>query len=262
MSKFPPDPAVGHVTLVGAGPGDPELLTVKAVRAIAAAEVILFDRLVGPEILALASPDAERIDVGKRCGHHSMSQTEINQLIVLHALRGRYVVRLKGGDPFIFGRGGEELQALREAGIPVSVIPGVTAASAAAASLAMPLTQRHVGRTLHLVSGHGCEGGGDDHDWAALARPDATVVLYMGVRRLRRITDRMIAAGIPDTLPAVAIEHATLPMERQRIGTVATIAAFVEEAGFDGPTLVIFGEVARAARIMSPNSAMSAEVTE
>jgi uroporphyrin-III C-methyltransferase len=233
------------VTLVGAGPGDPELLTLKAARLIAEAEIILHDRLIGPDILKLASPSARLIDVGKRCGSHSMKQAEINTVLVELALGGAHVVRLKGGDPFVFGRGGEELDAARAAGIACEIVPGITAACAAAARLAMPLTHRGKGRSLHFVSGHGADAAHLDFDWRALARRDSTLVVYMGSRRLGTITDAMIAAGVDPDLPAIAIENATLPSERVLRGSVETIAAGVAGAAADGPTLLIFGEVAR-----------------
>jgi uroporphyrin-III C-methyltransferase len=236
--------AIGRVSLVGAGPGDPDLLTFRAARAIAAADVILHDRLVGPEILLLASPDAIVIDVGKRCGRHSASQGEINRLLIEHARRGANVVRLKGGDPFIFGRGGEEIDALRRAGVPVEIVPGVTAACAAAARLGVPLTQRGIGSVLHFVSGQGADETEIDHDWSALVKPGAT---YMGARRLSLITARMIAAGVLPALPAAAIENATLPCERSIQGTVGTIAALVDAMRIDGPALLIFGDVAGGA---------------
>ena len=252
MRAWPPESEacgrVGRVLLVGAGPGDPDLLTVKAARAIAAADVILHDRLIGPGILSLAREDARLVDVGKRCGRHSMPQAEINALIVAHARTGAIVVRLKGGDPFVFGRGGEELEAARAAGLACEIIPGITAACAAAASLALPLTQRGISSALHFVSGHGAEATDLDHDWSALARPGATLVLYMGAKRLARITERMIAAGASPTLPALAIENATLLGQRTIPGTVATIAELITAAGTDGPTLLIFGETVRFAR--------------
>ena len=241
-----PSGRLGRVALVGAGPGDPELLTLKAARAIAGADVILHDRLIGPGILLLANPAAQLIDVGKRCGRHSMRQEEISALIVAHARAGAYVVRLKGGDPFVFGRGGEELAAVQAAGLACQIVPGVTAACAAAASLALPLTQRGLSNALHLLSGHGAESADLDHDWAALARPGATLVLYMGAKRLSAITARMLAAGVPPTLPALAVESATMAAERRIAGTVATIATLVANASADGPTLLIFGETVAA----------------
>ncbi len=240
-----PARAIGRISLVGAGPGDPELLTLKAARLIAEAEVILHDKLIGPEVLKLASPTARVIDVGKRCGRHSMKQAEINAVLVEMALEGAHVVRLKGGDPFVFGRGGEELDAARAAGIPCEIVPGITAACAAAARLAVPLTHRGKGRSLHFITGHGADAAHLDFDWRALARPDSTLVLYMGSRRLETITHGMIVAGVAPDLPAIAIENATLPVERVLRGSVQTIAGRVAEAAFDGPTLLIFGEVAR-----------------
>jgi uroporphyrin-III C-methyltransferase len=248
MSKpdLRPAPGPGRISLVGAGPGDPELLTLKAARLIAEAQVILHDRLVGPGVLELASPSARLIDVGKRCGRHSMKQAEINQVLVELALGGAHVVRLKGGDPFVFGRGGEELDAARAAGIACEIVPGITAACAASARLAVPLTHRGKGRSLHFVSGHGADADHLDFDWRALARSDSTLVVYMGSRRLGAITDDMMAAGVSPALPAIAIANATLPEESVLRGTVATIADIVAEAALDGPTLLIFGEVARA----------------
>jgi len=243
-----PPLGVGRVSLVGAGPGDPDLLTFKAAKAIAAADVVLYDKLVGPGILQLASPGARLVDVGKRCGRHSMRQSEINRLLVDHALAGAHVVRLKGGDPFVFGRGGEELDALRAAGVPVEIVPGVTAACAAAASLGLPLTQRGVGRSLHLLTGHGADADAIDHDWSTLMRPGATVVVYMGITRLAAITAGMMAAGVSPDLPAVAVENASLPGARWRAASVGRIAGAVAAAGFEGPAILIFGEVAARAR--------------
>jgi uroporphyrin-III C-methyltransferase len=243
---MPPEAGkAGRVSLVGAGPGDPELLTLRAARLIGEADVILHDRLVGPGVLSLASSTARIVDVGKRCGCHSMSQAEINRLIVGFALSGAHVVRLKGGDPFVFGRGGEELEAVRSAGLPYRIVPGVTAGCAAAAQLGIPLTQRGVGRSLHFVSGHGADAQDIDYDWNSLARRDSTLVVYMGARRLAVMTERMVKAGVSPELPAVTIENATLPGERIVAGNVRTIAALVDAAALAGPTLVIFGEVAR-----------------
>jgi uroporphyrin-III C-methyltransferase/precorrin-2 dehydrogenase/sirohydrochlorin ferrochelatase len=234
----------GRVSLVGAGPGDPELLTLRAERLIRRADVILYDKLVAPEILALARRDARRIDVGKRCGRHAMSQGAINRLLVEHARRGAHVVRLKGGDPFIFGRGGEELECLRAAGVPVDIVPGITAAVAAAARLGVPLTHRGVSRALHLVTGHGRDGEEVELDWPALARPGATLAIYMGARTLPRIARRLAEAGLPAETPAVAIENATREGERVCRGTLGDIAGRVAGGDCSGPTLVIIGRVA------------------
>ncbi len=238
----------GRASLVGAGPGDPDLLTLKALRALQEADVILYDRLIGPAVLDLARRDARRIDVGKRCGRHAMSQAAINRLMLDFARDGLHVVRLKGGDPFVFGRGGEELDALLAAGIPVEVVPGVTAACAVAAGLQAPLTHRDVARSMHFVTAHGKEEGLPPHDWHALAQMGGTLAVYMGVRTLPALTRALLDAGRSSSTPAAAVENATLPNERRIRGTLATIAEVVRVAGLDGPTLVLIGEVLDVAR--------------
>lgn len=233
----------GRATLVGCGPGDPELLTLRAVKAIQSADVLLFDALIDPAILDFARPDARRIDVGKRCGRHAMNQAAINALIVRLARSGAQVVRLKGGDPFVFGRGGEELDSLRAAGVPVTVVPGVTAACAAAASLQVPLTHRDVARSVHFVTGHGADGAVPEHDWLALARSGGTIAAYMASRTLGEMARRLIAAGMAGTTPAVAIENASRADERRLFGTLAELPRALAAAEYDGPTLVLIGEV-------------------
>ena len=228
---------------MGAGPGDPELLTLRAVRALKRADVVLYDALVDPAVLDIARRDARRIDVGKRCGRHAMHQSAINQLILDHACAGAHVVRLKGGDPFVFGRGGEELDALRAAGVPVEVIPGITAACAAAARLGIPLTHRDVARSLHLVTGHGSDGHVPGLDWRTLASGEGTVAAYMASRTLRPVAARLMAAGLAGSTPAVAVENATRPGERRLFGTLADLADSLETAGMTGPTLVLIGRV-------------------
>lgn len=239
----------GRVSLVGAGPGDPELLTLKAVRVMQEADVILHDRLIGPDILALAPAAVERIDVGKRCGNHAMKQSEINALLVRLALDGAHVVRLKGGDPSVFGRSGEELEAARAAGLEVAIVPGITAATAAAASLGLPLTERGTARTLHFASGHGAEGEHEDDDWSSLAGSGRTLALYMGARRLEAITAAMLAAGVPPDLPAMAVSDVSLPQQQVVRATVATIAERLAEATLTGPVLLIFGAIVDPARV-------------
>jgi uroporphyrin-III C-methyltransferase len=236
--------AFGRATLVGAGPGDPELLTVKAVRALAAADVVLYDQLVNPAILELAREGARRIDVGKRCGRHPMSQAAINRLLLAFAREGAHVVRLKGGDPLLFSRGGEEIAALRAAGIEVELVPGISAAFAAAASLRMPLTHRGIARGLHLITGHGRDDEGlPAHDWEALARSGGTIGVYMGARTLPDLSRRLLEGGMDPGTPAVAIENASLPAERRVSGTLGAIAAAVAAARLEGPTLVLIGHV-------------------
>jgi uroporphyrin-III C-methyltransferase len=238
---------MGRASLVGAGPGDPELLTLKAARIITLADVILYDKLVSAEILALARPEARKLDVGKRCGRHSMQQAAINRLILTHARAGRHVVRLKGGDPFVFGRGGEELESLRDAGVPVEVVPGVTTALAVGAQLQVPLTHRGISRSLHLLTAHNHADALPEHDWAALAR-GGTLAVYMGVRTLPLLTSRLLAAGMAPETPAISVESATTAQERRLFGTLADIAETVASAGGGGPTMVLIGEVVAMAR--------------
>jgi uroporphyrin-III C-methyltransferase len=241
MSACPrPD---GSATLVGCGPGDPDLLTLRAVKAIQSADALLFDALIDPAILDLARPDARRIDVGKRCGRQAMNQAAINALIVRLAREGAHVVRLKGGDPFVFGRGGEELDCLRAAGVPVTVVPGVTAACAAAASLQIPLTHRGVARSVHFVTGHGADGAIPAHDWLALARSGGTIAAYMASRALPSMAARLMAAGMAGATPAVAVENASRCDERRLFSTLAALPAELAGAGYKGPTLVLIGAV-------------------
>ncbi|MEI7711039.1 MAG: uroporphyrinogen-III C-methyltransferase [Rhodospirillales bacterium] len=247
MSVCPP----GKATLVGAGPGDPDLLTMRAVRAIQSADVVLFDALIDPSILDLAPVGARRIDVGKRCGRHAMQQSAINRLIVREALSGAHVVRLKGGDPFVFGRGGEELDSLRQAGVKVEVVPGVTAACAAAASLQIPLTHRDMSRSLHFVTGHGSDGTVPGHDWTALAHSGGTIAAYMAGRTLSAVAERLIAAGMAGATPAVAVENASRAGERRLFGTLAELPLLLAGAEFAGPTLVLIGAVVGLAEDMA-----------
>lgn len=240
-------PARGRVLLVGAGPGDPELLTMKAVRALKAADVILYDRLVGDAVLDHARREAELIPVGKAKGAHSLKQSEINALLIEHAGAGKTVVRLKGGDPFIFGRGGEELDALREAGIAIEIVPGVTAGVAAAASLQIPLTHRDVSHTVTFLSGH--EAGGEEPsfehlDLAALAGGKNTLLVYMGVSTAGAIARKLLDAGFAPTLPVLAVENASRDDERRVAATIADLADRPERLGLKSPAVLIFGEVA------------------
>jgi uroporphyrin-III C-methyltransferase len=242
--------AIGSAMLVGAGPGAPDLLTLRAVKAIQRADAVLFDALIDPSILELARPDARRIDVGKRCGRHAMNQASINQLIVSLARSGAHVVRLKGGDPLVFGRGGEELDSLRAAGVPVEVIPGVTAACAAAASLQIPLTHRDVARSLHFVTGHGSDGEVPGHDWRALAASGGTIAAYMASKTLRTVAASLIAAGLPGATPAVAVTNASRPDETHLHGTLGNLADLLDANRSDGPTLVLIGEVVALSRVI------------
>jgi uroporphyrin-III C-methyltransferase len=242
--------APGAVWLVGAGPGDPELLTLKALKALQAAEVVVHDGLVSDEILDLAPPGARRISVAKRKSRHSYSQDEINRMLVAFAQEGLNVVRLKGGDPFIFGRGGEELEAARAAGLTCHVVPGVTAALAAAASAGAPLTHRGAAQAVTFVTGHAAKGGEPELDWDALARPNQTVVIYMGLSMAAPIASRLMAAGRAGPTPALIVENASRPDERR----IATSLAGLAEAArsLAGPALLIVGEAMALADVVSP----------
>jgi len=238
--------APGSVHLVGAGPGNPDLLTVRALRLIQGADVIVFDKLVSAEIMALAPAAAERIHVGKSRVDHTMSQDEINKLLVARARRGERVVRLKGGDPFVFGRGGEELEAVRAAGIPVEVVPGITAAIGCAAAAQIPLSHRDLAQSVTFVSGH-AKAGAPDHDWEALARADRTLVVYMGVATAGTVAERLIAHGLDPATPAAVIENGTRPEQMVVTGTVAGLARLITDHGITGPALLIIGGVAALA---------------
>jgi uroporphyrin-III C-methyltransferase len=229
------------IFLVGAGPGDPELLTLKALRRIKAADVILYDSLVDRRILALARARTRRIDVGKRCGKHSASQQAICDLLVAEALAGNMVVRLKGGDPTVFGRATEEMLALQANGIAYELVPGVTAATAASASLGLSLTKRGIARSLHFLTGHGAEGGLPAHDWVALTKSGGTLVVYMGGQTLPGLASHFIEAGMSPDMPAIAVENASLPNERVFRATIATLPRAVLAAACEGPTLVLIG---------------------
>lgn len=230
------------VFLVGAGPGDPELLTLKAYRLIQDADVILFDSLVDKRIIRMARKGARKIDVGKRCGKHSASQAEICKLLVEHALTGAKVVRLKGGDPMVFGRATEEMTALAAHNINFEIIPGITAATAAAASLKLSLTKRGVARSLHFLTGHGAEGGLPAHDWVSLTKSGGTLVVYMGAQTLPGLASHFIEAGMPPNMPALAIENASLANQRTISGTIASLPQMLIRAAGTGPTLVMIGE--------------------
>jgi uroporphyrin-III C-methyltransferase / precorrin-2 dehydrogenase / sirohydrochlorin ferrochelatase len=234
--------SAGEVTLVGAGPGDPELLTLKALRALQDADVILHDRLVPEGLLDMARRDAARISVGKAAGGIGSTQEEINALLIEHARQGKRVVRLKGGDPFIFGRGGEELEALAKAQISFSVIPGVTAAAGCAAYAGIPLTHRDYAHSVTFVTGH-ADDEGREPDWRALAKPGLTAVFYMGLARVEQIAARLVAHGAAALTPAAIIAQGTLPDQRVVTGTLATIAAAAAASDIQSPALLVVGEV-------------------
>jgi len=241
MSDFPD----GSVWLVGAGPGDPELLTRKAERLLRAATAVFHDALVGKEVLALAAPGARLVYVGKRSGRHSKDQGAIDELIVAAALAGDRVVRLKGGDPVIFGRATEELEACHAAGVPVRICPGVTAASAAAASLGISLTLRGLARKLTFVTAHARAGEPLDLDWAALADPDATLAVYMGKAAAGEVTAQLIAAGLDPATPVALLENISLPEERTFRTRLDLLPLAVQTAVGDGPTLLLVGMAVR-----------------
>ena len=232
-----------RVTLIGAGPGDPELLTLKAARALSVADVVLVDELVNRGCLAHMRTGARVIEVGKRGGCKSTPQVFIEKLLALYSKEGKNVVRLKGGDPFVFGRGGEEVEALRAQGIEVEVIPGITAGIAVPASLGIPVTHREFVGGVTFVTGHSKDGA--EPDWQALVRSRTTLVIYMGLKGLERILSSLKAAGMDPSMPACIIENGTLHNQKQRLATLGTLSG----EGFTGPALIVVGDVVRLARV-------------
>ncbi len=234
----------GVVHLVGAGPGDPELLTLKAFRLIQEADIVFHDRLVSDAVMDRVRRDAKRVAVGKTKGEHSVPQEDIHTLMIEAARAGQRVVRLKGGDPFIFGRGGEELEALQAAGIDVHVVPGISSALGCAASAGLPLTHRDHAQSLTLVTGHARAGGVADLDWQSLARPGQTVTVFMGVGTAAMIAERLIAAGRAASTPVAVIENGTRAEEVRAYGALADLPGLIARRGITGPALLIIGEVA------------------
>ena len=241
-----PATPVGSVVLVGAGPGDPGLVTLNALRAMNEADVILHDRLVSAEVLRLSRRDATRIEVGKSAGRHSMSQDDIHALMLEHARAGKRVVRLKGGDPFVFGRGGEELEFLRTHDVPFEVIPGITAAVACAAYAGIPLTHRDHAQSLRFVTAH-CKESLDTLDWAALAQQQQTLAIYMGVNGLEKIRESLLLAGMDPQLPFALVENGSRPQQRVITGTLAVLPETARHHHVQSPALLIVGEVAALA---------------
>ena len=233
----------GPVHIVGAGPGDPELLTLKAFRLIQNADIVFHDRLVSDEILDLIRRDATRVSVGKSKANHSVPQGQIHELMIQAARQGQNVVRLKGGDPFIFGRGGEEVEALREAGIEAQVVPGISSALGCAASAGLPLTHRDHAQTLTFVTGHAKSGEVPQLDWHALAKPAQTVVVFMGVGTAPTISEKLIQAGRSSATPVAVIENGTRPDEIKIFGTLAELPQLITRSGIKGPALLVIGEV-------------------
>jgi uroporphyrin-III C-methyltransferase/precorrin-2 dehydrogenase/sirohydrochlorin ferrochelatase len=236
------------VSLVGAGPGDPDLLTLKAARLIGEAEVVFVDRLVGEGVMKLVSSGAQVVHVGKSKGEHSVPQDEIHRRMIEAARAGKRVVRLKGGDPFIFGRGGEEVEALRAAGIEVDVVPGISSALGVAAAAQIPLTHREMAQAVTFVTGHAALGAEPDLDWTALARPNQTVVVFMGVGTAGTIAARLIAAGRDPATPAAVVENGTRENEIRALGALGNIADMIQANGIQGPALLVIGDVVALAQ--------------
>jgi uroporphyrin-III C-methyltransferase len=230
----------GAVWLVGAGPGDPDLLTVKATKVLARADVVVHDGLVSPAIVDLAPARSRRICVAKRKSRHSYAQGDINRLLIALALQGLAVVRLKGGDPFMFGRGGEELEACRAAGVECHVVPGVTSALAAAAAAGAPLTHRGAAQAVTFVTGHAAADAEPDLDWTSLARANQTVAVYMGLSNAAAIAGRLIGAGRASSTPVLIVENVSLETERRLITTLGNLGPAA--AGLSGPALLMVGE--------------------
>jgi uroporphyrin-III C-methyltransferase len=241
LGRMNNSPSLGKVWLVGAGPGDPDLLTLRAARLVMQARMIVHDGLVDPAILALARPEATLVSVAKRRSRHTMPQDEINALLVREALAGRDVVRLKGGDPFIFGRGGEEAEACRAAGVPVEVVPGISAAIGAAAAAQLPLTHRKAASVVSFVAGQ-CKGL-SEQNWAGLAGIGRTLVIYMGVATAEAIAEKLIAGGLSPEMPVAVIENATRRDMRVLRAPLAGLPALVASQKVKSPAVIVIGEV-------------------
>ena len=232
---------IGTVYLVGAGPGDPDLLTLRAARLLERARLVVHDGLIDPAVLALASTDAELVSVAKSRARHTLAQEEINALLVREALAGRDVVRLKGGDPFVFGRGGEEAEACRAAGVPVEVVPGISAANGAAAAAQIALTHRDAASVVSFVAGQ-CKGL-SEQDWAGLAGKGRTLVIFMGVKTAPQIAEKLMADGLAPDMPLAVVENACRPQMRVLRGPLAALPDLVVRERVKSPALIVIGEV-------------------
>ena len=238
--------AQGYVTLVGAGPGDPDLLTLKAVKAIASADVILIDDLVNPAILAHAAPGVRVVEVGKRGGCASTPQAFIERLMLAEARAGLHVVRLKGGDPYLFGRGGEERACLRSHGVRVEVVPGISSGLAAPSAIGVPLTHRSWSQGAIFVTGHGKDAASEPN-WAALAQSGLTLVIYMGVARVASIQAGLLAGGMAPGTPVAVVQSASLDAQRQLLSTLQDLPLALQASGLSSPSIIVVGEVVRCA---------------
>lgn len=244
--------SVGKVYLVGAGPGDPGLMTLRGKTLLEHADVVVYDALISPPILAMVNPQAERIDAGKRRGNHSLLQAETTQLLIEKAHTNTVVVRLKGGDPFIFGRGGEEMAELVQAGIPVEVVPGITSGIAAPAYAGIPLTHRDYSSSVTFVTGHESVGKYRPQiNWQAISRGSETIVVYMGVQNLPYILEQLQTAGRPPGTSIALVRWGTRPEQQLLVGTLSTILAQVETTGFEAPAIVVIGDVVNLHQILS-----------
>ena len=249
----------GRIDLVGAGPGDPELLTLKALKRLEQADVVVYDRLVSAEIMELAPVGATRISVGKTAGNHTLPQREINDLLIRLASAGHRVVRLKGGDPLIFGRGSEEALELASRNIAFDIIPGITAAQGCAAAAKVPLTHRGLATSMRYITGH-CRNHQElDFDWAGLADPQTTIAVYMGRAHVVQIADRLMAEGLSADTPAMAIWHGTTKRQRTLVTKLEDLADFATSADFAGPLLFLIGKTVRLARPLNQHQSSSEE---
>ncbi|MGB3513708.1 MAG: uroporphyrinogen-III C-methyltransferase [Microcoleaceae cyanobacterium] len=248
---------LGKVYLVGAGPGDPGLLTLKGKVLLEQADVVIYDALVSAPILAIINPNAEKINAGKRRDRHSLPQAETTQLLIQKAKTNAVVVRLKGGDPFVFGRGGEEMEDLLQAGIPVEVIPGVTSGIAAPAYAGIPLTHRNYSSSVTFVTGHEATGKyRPEINWQAIAQGSETIVIYMGVHNLHNIIKELTIAGLSTETPIALIQWGTRPEQKELIGTLETIVEQIEVSGFEAPAIVVIGKVVNLHQILGGYQAL------